>query len=175
MKYVDKEFGIFGTGVSLYKTAEESAEDSRNREFNLDARAENYSDLYRWRSRNHPEFEEFSGWYSSGDKVWPQNIKITPTVLKHWYCGDGSRKNRGTSNCIVIGMTNEVDNTDKVSKLFESAELPSPSNYNIYGEEGQKNCIAEFSVSQSKELWEYMGEPLPGFEYKWPEEYRNTY
>jgi len=65
-------------------------------------------------------------------------------------------------------MANEVNNTDKVNQLFENAGLLSPSNYDI----SENNCIAEFTVDQSKELWQYMGEPLPDFEYKWPEEYR---
>jgi len=168
LKYVDGEFGIFGHDVSLKKTAEESAEDCRGRGFSPDAKEENYSDLYHWHSMRHPELQEFAEWYSTGTKVWPSDIELTPTVLKHWYCGDGHWDNSGVQNYIKIAMANEVENTEKVDQMFENVGLPSPSNYNI----SETNCVAEFTVGQSKELWKYMGEPLPDFGYKWPERYR---
>lgn len=172
LKYVDDEFGILGNGVTVYKTAEESANKARDRGFSRNAKVENYHNMYRWRSRNHPELQEFSNWYSSGSKVWPDNIKLTPTVLKHWYCGDGHWENSGTSNRIRIGMSNEHKHTDKVDDMFRQVELPKPNNYNINKYESHTHCEALFTVEQSKKLWEYMGEPLPDFEYKWPEEYR---
>jgi len=101
--------------------------------------------------------------------VWPEKIELTPTVLKHWYCGDGNWNNGSCNNSIQISMANEKENTDKITQMFINVGLPAPSNYNISG----KRCAAQFTVEQSKELWEYMGEPLPDFEYKWPEQYRN--
>jgi len=168
LKYIDGEFGVFGNGVSLAKTAEENAKHSRNSGFRPNAKKENYSDVYRWQSMSHPELQKFADWYSTGKKVWPSDIELTPTVLKHWYCGDGHWNNSETNNYIVISMANEVENTDKVNKMFENVGLPSPNNYNTSG----IKCDAVFTAEQSKELWEYMGEPLPDFEYKWPEKYR---
>jgi len=175
LKYIDGEFGIFGHGVSLKKTDKESAKQCRDRGFRPNAKAENYSDVYQWYSMRHPELQEFAEWYSTGTKVWPRDIELTPTVLKHWYCGDGSWNNSGENNCIRIAMANEVKNTDKVDQMFENVGLPSPSNYAISERKnGYKNCDAVFTVDQSKELWKYMGEPLPDFEYKWPEQYRKS-
>jgi len=173
LKYIANGFGILGGDVSLTKTAAESAKRNRDSGFSPNAKAENYSDLYRWRSLSHPELQEFAEWYSSGEKVWPADIQLTPTVLKHWYCGDGHWHNSCANNRIRIGMANEIDNTDKVDQVFRNVGLPSPSNYSISEREGgSRNCVAEFTVEQSKELWEYMGEPLPDFEYKWPLEFR---
>lgn len=173
LQYVDEKFGVLGTGVSITRTAEESAEQMRNINFRANAEAKNYSDVYGWYSRTNPEFEEFADWYSTGKKVWPEDIKLTPTVLKHWYCGDGHWDNSGTNNYIQISMSNELKNTDKVDKLFENAGLPSPNNYRICErKDGTLKCDARFTVSQSKELWEYMGNPLPGFEYKWPKDFK---
>jgi len=118
LEHIDKIFGILGTGVRLMLTAEESAQRNRDNGFRPDAQAENYSDVYGWRSRNHPEFEEFVEWYSEGKKVWPENIELTPTVLKHWYCGDGHWNNSSSHNRIQISMSNELENTGKVDKMF---------------------------------------------------------
>jgi len=175
LQYVDKKLGIFGNGVKLLKTAEESAQDARNRNFSPGAKKENYSDVYYWSSMNHPELQRFSDWYSTGGKVWPENIELTPIVLKHWYCGDGHWSNVSSCNNIVISMSKEVNNTEKVNKMFEESNLPSPSNYNISKRKGDGvKCNAQFTVEQSEELWKYMGEPLPDFEYKWPQGYYST-
>jgi len=172
LKYVDDVFGVFGKGVSLHKTKEEAAELVKNSGFRNNAKPENYKDIYKWISMRHPQLKEFERWYSTGEKVWPDGIQLTPTVLKHWYCGDGcfnqSRKR------IQISMSNEIDNKDKVDKMFEKVGLPSPSNYNIHErKDGSMSCCAHFTVDQSKELWNYMGKPLPDFEYKWPDEYKS--
>lgn len=167
LKYLDSRFGILGNGVSLYQTAEDKAKEDRIYKSNPNAKAENYQSLYTWRTVGHPELKEFSKWYSSGQKVWPEDIELTSTVLKHWYCGDGTWNNTGSRNCISISMFNEINNTDKVDNMFTNVGLPKPTNYAI----SKTNCQAAFTVEQSKELWEYMGEPLPDFEYKWPDRY----
>jgi len=167
LEYIADEFGILGGEVSLTKTAAESAKQVKNREFGPNAKAENYSDVYRWQSMSHPDLQKFANWYSSGKKVWPADIQLTPTVLKHWYCGDGNWNNSGSNNIIRVGMANEVDNRDKVDQMFRNVGLPAPSNYAI----SENHCDATFTVEQSEELWKYMGEPLPDFEYKWPNRY----
>jgi hypothetical protein len=173
LEYLDDIFGCLSTGVRLAKTAEEVAQGNRDSGFSPNAKPENYSDQYYWQSRSLPELQQYADWYSSGKKVWPKDIKLTPTVLKHWYCGDGCCKNGWENNYITIAMKNEIENTDKVNKYFERMNLPTPSNYSIYERnDGCMCCEAHWTVADSKELWDYMGEPLPDFAYKWPEPYR---
>jgi hypothetical protein len=172
LQYVANKFGILGGKVNLYQTASEGAQRNRKTGFRPNADKVNYSDVYRWYSMAHPELKKFSKWYSTGKKVWPKDIELTPTVLKHWYCGDGHWRNYKNTNHIVISMSNESEEKEKVSQIFESVGLPSPNNYEIQKrKDGSETCNAAFTVDQSKELWEYMGDPLPDFEYKWPEEY----
>jgi len=104
--------------------------------------------------------------------VWPEDIELTPTVLKHWYCGDGHWHNSEANNCISIAMANEISNTNKIDEIFRNVGIQAPSNYSSSERKGGSfTCNADFTVEQSKELWEYMGKPLPDFEYKWPERY----
>ncbi len=161
LEYISDQFGILGMDVFEYRSAEENA--NRNKNIESTDKAENYSDTYRWRSRTHPELQKWADWYSTGEKVWPEGIELTPTVLKHWYCGDGNWNNSNSNNYIRISTSNEIENKNKINKMFNEVGLAIPSNFD--------GINMEFTVEQSKELWEYMGKPLPDFEYKWPEKY----
>lgn len=168
-RYLQELDGIFGpvsSGVSLSKSAEQSASDSRKYGVDSSASEENYSNLYTWYTIHHPDLKQFSEWYSSGKKVWPENITLTPTVLKHWYVCDGNWHNTRSHNYMRISMSNEAGNWEKVNSYFSDAGLPTPSNYDTYSDV----VNAEFTVEESKQLWRYMGEPPPGFEHKWPDQ-----
>ncbi len=39
----------------------------------------------------------YNRWYNSGGKQVPDNIQLTPTILRQWFIGDGSIKKDGTS------------------------------------------------------------------------------
>ena len=42
------------------------------------------------RSLNYAEFvQERTRWYPNGTKIVPSDIKLTPVLLTHWFCGDG--------------------------------------------------------------------------------------
>jgi len=163
-------FSPMGGDVRVGRTPEELAKNSIKSGNNLNAKAENYNQSYVWMF-SHPQLQKFADWYSTGKKVWPKDIELTPTVLKHWYCGDGCWRNKNGNNRIVIAMANESRNTGKVTKMFENVGLPRPINYDIVENRNGQDCRATFSVEQSKTLWKYMGKPLPDFEYKWPEVY----
>ena len=108
LEYLDNIFACLGTGVSLVETAYESAKNDRDGKFSPNIKEENYSDVYGWGTRSHPKFNEFREWYETGEKIWPEDIELTPTVLKHWYVGDGHYDNHSTHNRIIITMSNEV-------------------------------------------------------------------
>lgn len=170
LEYLDNLFGIISNGVRLKDTAYESAEKARKSGFRPDAKEENYSNKYSWRTKAHPKFNEFREWYSTGEKVWPEDIKLTPTVLKHWYVGDGNYDNHESCERIKIAMSNEIENTEKVSNYFQSSGLPKPTNFTEFDNGFGKSCVAQWTTEDSHKLWDYMGKPLPDFEYKWPEE-----
>lgn len=171
LEYLDDLFGYFGNGVSFVKTAEESADSAVKSGLRPNAKSGNYSDVYGWYTRTHPDLNNLD-WYVSDEKIWPDDITLQPETLKHWYCGDGTWNNRGVNNYVQIAMSNEIENVEKVTTLFQNSGLPIPNNYSIVKrEDGRRDCTAQFTVSDSEKLWEYMGKPPSGFEYKWPEKY----
>lgn len=167
LSHLEKSFGGLATSTFLEKTAEECAKINRTSGFSPNASSENYSDLYKFQTRASPEFSKYLSWYQSGTKVWPGNIELSPTVLKHWYAGDGNLDN----GRIRISLSNERGNEKKISKYFENVNLPTPdrwgSNETHYNENMKVSYRAIWSKQNSKNLLEYMGSPPPGFEYKW--------
>ncbi|WP_226041227.1 hypothetical protein [Natrinema sp. DC36] len=176
LEFLDSEFEILGTGVSLYRTAEEGAKLNRKYDFRPNADSKNYHDCYYWGVSNTPHLNEFASWYDSGKKVWSEGIELTPTVLKHWYVGDGCYVDHDSNDYIKISLSNEVDSEEKVGGYFEDVGLPRPNRWGV-GErrDGGVICDAVWNIEESYELLEYMLEDEygipPGFKYKWPEEF----
>jgi len=129
LQYIDDKFGILSNGVKMSRSSKESAKLHRVCGFNSNADESDYSNVYTWRSMRHPELKEFSNWYSSGEKIWPNEIDLTPTVLKHWYCCDGTWNNKNHHNYISISSFNERCEIDKIEEMFERSGLPEPNNY----------------------------------------------
>jgi hypothetical protein len=159
LEFLNGKLDVISIGVSPSRSAEESAKMSRKSGLNPNADSGNYSDLFTLRSRSNPNLSEFANWYNSGDKVFPNNISLSPTILKHWYVCDGGMHRDGY---LQIGINNERDSTEKVKEYFDDADLPTPKVNRYDG-----NCIIYWSVDESKELLSYMGNSVTGFEYKW--------
>lgn len=166
LEYLDRQFPLYGNGVMLKNTSEENVQRDRESGFNESADPSNYSDTYTWRTMVCPVFDRFQSWYGSKGKQWPDDLELTPIVLKHWYCCDGYRHDSESHDNITISMNNERRRRDSIEKLFENANLPVPT-WQINDRGDFVDCVARFTKPQSIELWKYMGEPLPGFEYKW--------
>jgi hypothetical protein len=106
---------------------------------------------------SHPELERYSSWYGSGEKVWPENIIMTPTTLKHLYVCDGCLVNPG----IAIACENERGNGEKLKKYFSNIDIPEPQIYN------SESYGIRWNADESMQVIQYMGAPVPGFKYKW--------
>jgi len=170
---LDDILGIHSLGVELKTTAEEAVERNIETGFSPNADVNDYSDLYELRTRNSPNLEQFSNWYDSGHKIWP-DVELTPTILKHLYVCDGSLNK--TSGQVHISCSNELDRKNKLEQRFESAGLQI-NNWNdkvrdVNGYEGTVSTSLVINKSNTDEFFEYIGQPLPGFEYKWPERYK---
>jgi hypothetical protein len=159
LNWLDNRFSHISRGVSLSQTAESLSSHDLGSD-----NPENFKDLYLWRTTAHPQLNRFRDWYTKNGKTWPENIEMSPNVLKHWYCCDGSTNNNGW---IKITLCNEFENKNKVEEYFNKSGLPKPSRWS----EGKDIC---WTLHDSRELLSYMGKPLPGFEYKWSEDLSNS-
>jgi len=85
LKYIQKMFGSMASDITVARTKKEQKE-------KIDNFADgdyNTNTMYRIIIGGATEINKFRTWYSSGEKIWPSDIELTPTVLKHLYCGDG--------------------------------------------------------------------------------------
>jgi hypothetical protein len=162
LEYLDSIFGVFSRGIKKEYTQEEAAKNS----IVSNADKNNYNDVYKLTTTTHPELNQYRNWYGNNGKRWDVE-KLTPYTLTHFYVCDGTLTGQ---NQIVISMSSQIERRDYVNSLFTEAGLPSPSNWNIYDRKkyGGKHCQAQWTQQQTKELFDYMNKPLPGFEYKWP-------
>jgi hypothetical protein len=146
LNWLDSELGILSTGV---------------REVEGTGFAEG-SIYYKLITRRLNSLKIYDDWYGENGKVFPNDITLSPLTLKIWYCCDGDKSvdNRwSVKEYARISSHNEVQNKSKINKYFD--ELNFSPNWN----DGGRFTFGRYG---SYEFWNYIGEPLPGFEYKWP-------
>lgn len=167
LDYVDTHLGAFSSGVRKVAGSEELAKNMRDAGINPEANAKNYSDIYELITRSMPEFKEYANWYNGGQKEYPNNFQLTPTVLRHWYVGDGTWSNCNNKNSINIAIQNEPGNDEKIKEIFTNVNLPEPTIITT-----KTTCEISFKKEDSKEVWKYMQHSLPDFGYKFPDRYQ---
>jgi len=169
LDHVNQILNPYSNGVNLVKESHEVAEHFQSSGFGEDVSEEDCSDVYAVWTTTSPEFDQFGQWYSESGKVFPDEINLTSTVLKHWFVCDGYCNKRGDSYYIGIQMANERENKEKIEQLFTEGPGISVSYWNERTQSsGYDYCCAEFTSGSSKDLINYMGDTIPGFRYKWP-------
>lgn len=147
LMFLEKELSRICNDVRLHRSAEQLAE-QKSSDPNL------YNDAYVLSTRTLPDLSEYESWYDSGEKVFPNDLKITPVVFSHWYAGDGSRDRTKS----VIHSVNEKQNFSKIDRLFDKSMLPRPDRF------GDEKIVWN---KESSEKLLSMTPVMPGFEYKW--------
>lgn len=159
LQYVDDVLGNLSNGVKLSQTSEQSAERMRSSGFRPNADASDYSTVYTLLTKRHPYFNNFLSWYSTGEKVFP-HIELTPTILKNWYVCDGHLEQRdGHRPRVIIGVTNEYNNSDKLEKMFfkVGVDVNVNKSKNLY-----------IGADNTEKFFDFIGDAVDGFKYKWP-------
>ena len=103
------------------------------------------------------------------DDIWTQggqSLQITPLKLKLWYVSHGTI-NRQESGCNAVIYDGGVAGEGQLEKVFDSIGIKF--NRDTISTRSVSSDRLRFTRPESQKLWDYMGDPLPGFEYKWPE------
>lgn len=162
LEYLDSKFPHIGNGVKISRTAKEQSDKHIATGFNPDAAEGNYSDCYWWETMCHHQFDSYADWYESGSKVFPENLNMTPTKLKHWYVCDGNLNGK----YVRIYVGNERENKQKINSYFKHICTQSPD-WSTVDRGSNSHTSINFNKEDSNRLMQYMGKPLPGFRYKW--------
>lgn len=96
-------------------------------------------------------------WYPEGTKIVPSNLELNPTILLHWYLGDG---NIGNENGIELCTDSFDENSMDIllEELYKLNFLP------------HKNKFNRIDIPNKRvfEFLEYIGKsPVECFNYKW--------
>jgi len=174
LEHIADVLGVYSNEVTIKQTAAEVAQSLRDSRLHRDTSKDDCSDLYILRTTTSPVFHTFADWYETGEKVFPETLSLTPTVLSHWYSCDGHCSKDVDYPKVSISMCNEKDNKNKIESYFREIDIPISYWNENTRKDGSKRCSAQFTKEPSAKLFEYMGDPLPGFAYKWFEDYGPT-
>jgi len=166
LKWLQMELGWLSGTFSIQKTASEIAQNDCERDFNTDVDGSHYLDYYRFYTTTHAQFEQFGQWYDTGEIIFPENLSVSPLSLKIWYVSDGCLSWSTDSTCyVVFSSQNESDRPGEIICALEK-----------YGfTVGQSSENFRLSTSNTEDFFELIGDPVPGFEYKWAYQDRERY
>lgn len=162
LEWLDNRLGWVSSGVIRVRTAKNSAKNNRESGFRPNAKEKDYSDVYRLTTFSHPLFNRMrNNWYSpEGKKFNMLKVTLSPEQLRMWYVSDGGLLERENRNPYAYFRLDSQKNlSENISELLE--EIGIENNVRDGG-----NVIATTTES-TPEILAYMGEPVPGFEYKW--------
>lgn len=150
LEYLDNQLGPYSTGVEFYRSAEEIASSAKKAGY--ETNVEDTNNQYILKTRAHPFFDTLREWYGEDGKELPADFPLTEKCIKNWYACDGGKR-RGY---IEIAAENEKDNQDIIARFKELDVEPIWDGHKI-----------RFRQDDSVEMIDFMGEPVPGYEYKW--------
>lgn len=110
-------------------------------------------------------------WYPDGKKIVPCNLKLTPTVIKYWFYGDGSTSYIKYKNIIDayvrISLCTNSFTIDECDFLVSEMKKKCNSEFGIYLSRG-KPMLVTLKTSDVLNFFDYIGKcELDCFTYKW--------
>lgn len=161
LDYLHDVLGWMSNQVCMHTTALGQANKSQSLEA-LSDDPSNYKDVYVMRSKTHDWLRDvYDTWQTENGKIIPKNVELTPTIVRHWYCGDG---------CLDFGGRGEP--SARIKAEFMQDHLNRIRE--MFGDIGFKHHITDngaiiISQTDTREFLQWMspGHPVPGFEYKW--------
>ena len=163
LEHISRKSEWLFKGVKLWMTAEESLQAANSG--GLEQEVKTAQDMYRLETVAHSEVGYMNDWYRGGKKRFPEDLELTPTIAKHWYCGDGGLMWGKGKPLVQFSSRNESKKVEMLESLFEDVGFDASFS---------KKSL-RIPSGQSKEFLEWMGEAPPGFEYKWEVDSKEVY
>jgi hypothetical protein len=153
VEWVGQQLEPFATTRFVY-SGEEVAE-RQKKDGTFKGTVEGYSDRYEVRVTSHPDLDRFRKWVGPEGKRFPEDLTLTPLIAKMWYCCDGHLDESGIAR---MGCYTEIEREEYLRSLFEEHGI-EPSIYwnSIY-----------LRRAGTEHFFDWIGEPIPGFGFKWP-------
>jgi hypothetical protein len=167
LQHLHRKFQKLSKDVIVHQTPEQLAERNHENSLSQSEDPNDYKKQYKWQTISHPSLNEYADWYSTGSKVWP-DLDLNPTTLKHWFVCDGSFNNNGHRFYVELHCSNERSNKGKIERMFDRVGLEVSRWRDDKTEGGRYKTSAILNKKESEDFFDYIGEPLPGFSYKWP-------
>lgn len=158
INYLENNFSSVTQHAKLYRSRKENMEQSL-RETNpitTNKDLSSYNKSYRYLSTVHHDIKNLREKWYTPEKTVPKNFSLNSLEAKMWYVGDGSKDQRRDSPDICIYTRSE-------NKKRE-ANLLRDQGFDV--RISSHNAI-EFNQSESKKFLNWIGDPIPGFKYKW--------
>lgn len=177
MEWLNDELGWLCYSPYLDRTPEECARHNGSKEFYgnfyktdqkrvLSDDPSSYKQMYTSRTVCHPLIDKLD-WLENGEKKFPKTLRLTPTMVKIWYCDDGNLNwaGNGSSTRARITASSQINILDLLADKFGDVVCkPKISGGSL-----------RFNVDETEELLDWMGEPPDGMEYKFCLESREKY
>lgn len=105
-------------------------------------------------------------WYPKGKKKMPESIELSSKTLKYWYVCDGGL--RWDENNVVIPKVEISNYSMELNNAIDSLKKKGLSPKRV-------NSGIQFPAKETGDFMDYIGEPVPGFDYKWATKSRQNY
>jgi len=164
LEWIDEQLAPYSHGVKDCASAELRASISRQSGFQPDASAEKYDDMWYVLTSSMESLRPMADWYSDDGKNIPSTVDISPESLRMWYICDGGVMWNKFDGHPRIHTTKYCFDSDSV---IESVLSNYPGEFEVW-----EKSVAFRDVDV---FIDYVGERVPGFEYKWEFEDRERY
>lgn len=156
LEWLSKQLGCLVSQFGQSRTVEQLA--AKNRRHGHTVNEENISEEYIVSTVTTDFTTKLRDkWYPNGEKRFPDDLNLTPEITRMWYVCDGSLVK---NEYAVIYANNEINRQDYMESLFD--DTPFNPSFNYTGGGG-----LQFKKKETPEFLEWIGDPVPGYEYKW--------
>lgn len=176
LEWLSSRFGQLAGDVSQRNTASEMVARDQESGWNPAAKTKNYHDYYEVMFRPHPYYQELrDSWYTEDGIFYPDDLTLSSTMMKAWYVSDGTLTWGDTVARPVIVNCTQSDRRDEIKAMIEQTGF----DVTLQVQHRASGTKVKYAVSgtndKNESFLEWLGEPWPGYEYKWMIDDRERY